>query len=252
MVKNVLLTVLVMALVCFAGAPLAQAAPSQQRVAQAIVVNGQQVQGVTVIQDGGVQSYTCPAPQQYVAANQSSSGWACYDESTGTWLMHALPPQTATVYGQVPDYYDSGSTAYYGYPYAYPSYGYGYPFYGFYGAPFFGFGFGAGRGFNNFPNRFNNFHNFHNFHNFNNFPNRFNGHGAVVGRGFANRPFGHGPVGHGSFGHAPGGSFGHMGGAHFGGMGGGHFGGGGHMGGMGGGHFGGGGHMGGMGGGGHR
>jgi hypothetical protein len=224
MVKKTLLSVLIAGLVCFAVAPIAQAAPSQQRVAQAIVVNGQQVQGVTVIQDGAVQSYTCPAPQPYVAANQSSSGWACYDESTGTWLMHALPQQTAAVYGQTPDYYDSGSTAYYGYPdaypYANPYYGYGYP-YGFYGAPFLGFGFGFGRGFNN-------------FHNFNRF-NHFNGHGAIVGRGFGHGPgLAHGPVAHG-FGHAPGGSFGHMGGGHFGGMGGGHFGGGGHMGGMGGG-----------------
>src|SRR6516164_8724453 len=151
MVKKGLLTVLVFAFVCFAGAPLAQAAPSQQRVSQAIVVNGQQVQGVMVIQNGAVQSYTCPAPQQYVTPDQSSSGWACYDKSTGTWLMHALPQQTTTVYSQTPTYYDQtqyGSTAYYGYPYAYPYYGYGYPGFGFYGAPFFGFGFG--NGFNNF------------------------------------------------------------------------------------------------------
>lgn len=233
MVKKALLTVVVISFVCFAGAPLALAAPSQQRVAQAIVVNGQQVQGVTVIHDGAIQSYTCPAPQQYVAGDQFSSGWTCYDESTGTWLMHALPQQTATVYGQTPSYYyQSDSTAYYGYPYAYPyaySYPYyGYPYFGFYGAPFLGFGFGFGNGFNNFHN-FNTFHrNFNNFHNF-------NGHGAVVGRGFGTRPFVRGPVGNGSFGHGFGGSFGHMGGGHFGGMGGGHFGGGGHMGGFGGG-----------------
>src|SRR5215475_7246293 len=110
MVKKTFLSALIFALVCFAGAPLAQAAPSQQRVAQAIVVNGQQVQGITVIQDGAVQSYTCPAPQQYVAVDQSSGGWTCYDESTGTWLMHALPQQTATVYGQTPDYHDQTPT----------------------------------------------------------------------------------------------------------------------------------------------
>ena len=73
MVKKILLSVLIAGLVCFAGAPLAQAAPSQQRAAQAIIINGQQVQGVTVIQNGGVQSYTCPAPQQYMATDQSSS-----------------------------------------------------------------------------------------------------------------------------------------------------------------------------------
>src|SRR5215475_2816311 len=145
MVKKILLSVLIAGLVCFAGAPLAQAGPSQQRVAQTIVVNGQQVQGVTVIQDGAVQSYTCPAPQQYVAVDQSSGGWTCYDESTGTWLMHALPQQTTTVYGETPTYdqtptYSDGSTTYYGYP----SYSYGYPYYPYsYGYPYYGYpGFG--------------------------------------------------------------------------------------------------------------
>jgi hypothetical protein len=223
MVKKLLLSVLLVgALVCFAGAPLAQTAPIQQRIAQAIIVNGQQVQGVTVIQNGTVQSYTCPSPQQYVAADQSSSGWACFDEATGSWLMHALPQETANLYDQ-PQVYDNGpdTYGYYGYPYAYPYGYYPYPYYGYYG-PSYLFGFGRG----------------HYEH----------GHGYYAPRGHQHGgSFGHGSFGHGSFGHGGGG---HMGGGH---MGGGHMGGG-HMGGghMGGGHMGGG-HMGGgHAGGGHR
>src|SRR5215471_15816988 len=68
----------------------------QQRIPQAIIINGQQAQGVMVVQNGTVQSYTCASPQQYVTADQSSSGWACYEETTGVWLLHAQPPQGTT------------------------------------------------------------------------------------------------------------------------------------------------------------
>src|SRR5438093_1251045 len=80
--KIVLSVVLVAALVCFAG-PLAQTAPLQQRITQPIVMNGQQVQGVTVIQDGAIVSYSCTSPQPYVAVDQSSSGWACFGQEGG-------------------------------------------------------------------------------------------------------------------------------------------------------------------------
>ena len=93
--KIVLSVVLVAALVCFAG-PLAQTAPLQQRITQPIVMNGQQVHGVTVIQDAAIVSYSCTSPQPYVAVDQSSSGWACFDQATGTWLMHAQSQPTAT------------------------------------------------------------------------------------------------------------------------------------------------------------
>ena|ERR1051326_3244849 len=172
--------------VCSTGAALAQTVPSEQRIAQAIIVNGQQVQGVTVIENGTVRTFTCPSPQEYFLADQSSSGWACFDQATGTWLMNAVPPQTATVYDQPPVY------QYYGSPYYYYPYGYGF---GYYGYPAFQFGFGFGYG-----------HHGHGYY----LPHEhFRGHEHFGGQHFA------GP-GHGSFGHAFGGhAFGrHMGGGH--------------------------------------
>lgn len=133
----------------FAGVSLqAQGVPPQQRVLQPIIINGQSTQGVTVIQNGAVQGWTCPNPQQYVAADQSSSGWACFDQASSAWLLHALPPQQTapaypppTVVYQQPTVYVAGwPYAYsYGYPYYYP---YAYPYYG----PAFGVGFGFGYG----------------------------------------------------------------------------------------------------------
>src|SRR3954462_13125472 len=113
MVKRVFLAVLLPGVLALTvGVVLAQAAPSEERIAQAIIVNGQQVQGITVTQDGSVQSYTCAAPKQYTAVDQSSSGWACYDQNTGTWLMHAVPQQSTTVYQQAPVYYPNDSGVY--------------------------------------------------------------------------------------------------------------------------------------------
>jgi len=85
--------VIVSVLVCFHSA-LAQA--PQERITQSIIVNGQQAQGVLVVENGTIQSQTCPAPQQYVPADQSSTGWACFEPSTGMWLLHAQPPVGAT------------------------------------------------------------------------------------------------------------------------------------------------------------
>jgi len=214
MVKKFLLSMLVVgALVCFAGAPLAQTAQTEERIAQVIIVNGQQVQGVTVLRDGMAQSYTCPSPQQYVLPDQSSSGWACFDRASGTWLMNASPSQTGSVYDQPPAYYNGTNVyEYYGYPYD-SRYGYyPYPYYGYYGGPFL-FGFGRGRHFEHEHGRF-----------------QHEQRGAHIEGPHGS--FEHGGVGHGhgSFGHgsiAPGGG-GHMGGGH---MGGGHMGGGGHGGG---------------------
>src|ERR1041385_7876959 len=121
----------------------------QERIPQAIIVNGQQAQGVLVVENGTIQSQTCPAPQQYVAADQSSSGWACFETSTGVWLLHAQPPAQASAPQQAPTViYGNPSPvyvpapAYYGYgyyPYGYPYYGYPYVF-----GPTFAFGFGFG------------------------------------------------------------------------------------------------------------
>ena len=210
MAKSLFLSVLlVRAIVCSGTTLRAQAVPpTEQQITQPIIVNGEQVNGVTIIENGVVQSYTCPYPQQYVTADQSSSGWTCFDETTGTWLTQALPPQSADLYNQPPVVYDSGASvySYYGYPYSYYPYGY-YPF-SYWGAPGFAFGFNSGHGFGH-------------------------GHFEPHGNAHFGGSFGHGSFGHGSFngghagGFAPGGSFGHGGfGGHAGGGGGGHAGGG--------------------------
>jgi hypothetical protein len=103
--KTLGLSLIVALLVCSHSAfgQTGQTPPSgQQRIPQPIIVNGQQAQGVMVVQNGTVQSYTCPSPQQYVTADQSSSGWACYEEATGVWLLHAQPPQQTTYTSAAP------------------------------------------------------------------------------------------------------------------------------------------------------
>jgi hypothetical protein len=194
--KKFLLSMLVVgALVCFAGAPLAQTAQIEERIAHVIIVNGQQVQGVMVLRDGLAQSYTCPSPQQYVLPDQSSSGWACLDPASGTWLMNASPLPTGDAYDQQPAYPNGTNVyEYYGYPYG-SLYGYyPYPNFGYYGGPFL-FGFGRGRHFEHEHGR---------------------AHIEGPHGSFEHRGVGHGSFGHGSIPHGGGG---HMGGAH---MGGGH------------------------------
>jgi len=102
----------------------------QQRIPQSIIINGQQVQGVMVVQNGTVQTYTCSSPQQYVTVDQSSSGWACFEETTGMWLLYAQPPPENTapraptiVYSQpTPVYVPAPTTPpIYSYPYSYPT-----------------------------------------------------------------------------------------------------------------------------------
>ncbi len=131
-----------------------QLVTGEQRVVQPIIVNGQHTQGVLVIENGTVRSHTCSAPQPFVAENRSESGWACFDDATATWLLHALPPSQAlppqqavilqTRPGSVyvvpsqPVYYSYYPATYYDpYPYYYP-YAYSYPII----RPGFGFGFG--------------------------------------------------------------------------------------------------------------
>src|SRR5262249_14776304 len=150
----------IMGLLVCSHSVFGQIPPSgQQRIPQSIIINGQQVQGVMVVQNGTVQTYTCSSPQQYVTADQSSSGWACFEETTGVWLLHAQPPQGTTYsyqhppvysYQQPPAYVPAPTVPAYSYPYDYySSYGY-YPYYSYfpyYSDPFFigpGFGFGFG------------------------------------------------------------------------------------------------------------
>jgi hypothetical protein len=143
MFQKLLLWVLpVAALSGLSGFAQAIVASSQERAVQPILMKGQQVQGVMVLQDGTAQSVTCPSPQPYVTADGTSTGWACFDEATGAWLMNAETP----VYKQPSKEYDYYSSPYpYPYPYPYYPYYYGGPFWG---APFSGFGtgnMGAGR-----------------------------------------------------------------------------------------------------------
>jgi hypothetical protein len=72
----------------------AQAPVAQNRIAQQVVIGGLRVDAATVIApNGGIQSYSCPGPQQYVTPDGSSRGWACFDPVTNVWLLSALPPQ---------------------------------------------------------------------------------------------------------------------------------------------------------------
>jgi hypothetical protein len=73
------------------GFSQAQTVPN--RIPQQIIVNGQPANGAYVKNAaGGVQSYRCTNPQPYTTPDGASSGWACYDQSTATYLLSALPP----------------------------------------------------------------------------------------------------------------------------------------------------------------
>jgi len=151
------------------GAPM----PQQQRIPQAVIVDGQQVRGVTIVQNGLARSFSCSNPQPYMTMDGSSSGWACFDANTGSWLLNAVPPASANVYAEPPYDYEA---PYYPYDYGYPDYSYA-P-YGFLG-PAFSFGFGFGGGYD------------HDRHEHYEHRSEHGGHGHVEGGG------GHGHGGHG-------------------------------------------------------
>jgi len=76
----------------------AQVQTAQNRVPQQVFINGQMVNAVSVVAEGGgLQTYRCLNPQQYTSADGASQGWACYDQATGVWLLNALPPAQAQV-----------------------------------------------------------------------------------------------------------------------------------------------------------
>ena len=85
------------AVTSFSGVPGAQTVPStQNRIPQQIIINGQTVNGAYVLTaNGGMQSYTCPNPQEYMTADGASRGWACFDSTSNVWLLNALPPAQA-------------------------------------------------------------------------------------------------------------------------------------------------------------
>src|SRR6187402_1052571 len=72
----------------------AQAPSVQTRIPQQVTIGGLRVDAALVLAPGGgVQSYSCPGPQQYITTDGSSQGWACFDPTTNVWLLSALPPQ---------------------------------------------------------------------------------------------------------------------------------------------------------------
>jgi hypothetical protein len=113
--------VLSVALFLSAGRAFGSPVPHQHRIPQGIIVNGKQAEGVTVTQNGMALTFNCPNPQPYTAVDQSSSGWACFDANTGSWLLNAMPPASANVYTKPP--YDHAAP-YDHYKYAYPDYTY--------------------------------------------------------------------------------------------------------------------------------
>jgi hypothetical protein len=94
--KPILMSALLAGALALAGgtAAFAQTPVAQNRVGQQVVINGLRVDAAYVLAaGGGIQSYSCPAPQQYTAPDGSSQGWACFDSATNVWLLSALPPQ---------------------------------------------------------------------------------------------------------------------------------------------------------------
>ena len=87
----------VVGVLCTASIPVfSQVQPAQNRVPQHVAINGQAVSAVSVIAAGGaVQRYSCLNPQPYATLDGTSQGWACYEASTGVWLLNALPPAQA-------------------------------------------------------------------------------------------------------------------------------------------------------------
>jgi hypothetical protein len=82
----------------FPSAGWSQVQAGQNRIPQQIVINGQMASGAYVTTAAGqIQSFTCPLPQQYTTADGSSQGWACYEQTTGVWLLNAVPPAQAQV-----------------------------------------------------------------------------------------------------------------------------------------------------------
>ena len=80
------------------SAGFSQVQAAQNRIPQQIVINGQMASGAHVTTpEGQIQSFTCPSPQRYTTADGSSQGWACYEQTTGVWLLNAVPPSQAQV-----------------------------------------------------------------------------------------------------------------------------------------------------------
>src|SRR5947207_1323139 len=94
-------SILTLAVVCtgFSQVPAAQPAPVvPSRIPQQIIINGQRVNGAYVpAANGGMQTFTCSAPQQYVIPDSATQGWACFEQATNVWLLNAFPPSAQTI-----------------------------------------------------------------------------------------------------------------------------------------------------------
>jgi hypothetical protein len=94
--KQLLLVSSLVVILLLTAVPGFSAQAAQTRIPQQVIINGQTVTAVNVVAPGGgFQRYTCTNPQQYSTADGSSQGWACYESSTGVWLLNALGPVQA-------------------------------------------------------------------------------------------------------------------------------------------------------------
>ena len=94
--KALLISASAILVVLLAAQGFAQAPAPSTRIPHQIVINGQRQNGVYVTAPGGgLQSFTCDNPQQFVTPDGATQGWACYESATGTWLLNALPPAQA-------------------------------------------------------------------------------------------------------------------------------------------------------------
>jgi hypothetical protein len=144
--KALLMSSAAILIVLLAAQGFAQAPAPSTRIPHQVVINGQRQNGVYVVAPGGgLQSFSCDNPQQFVTPDGATQGWACYEQATGTWLLNALPPAgaqqvtpaplpvvpapsqpPAVVYQQAPVVvYQTPPVVYY----SYPSYAYAYPRY---------------------------------------------------------------------------------------------------------------------------
>src|SRR4029077_18903436 len=93
--KFILLMIIAAPVIFFPSVFAQSSTAGEHRIIQPITVNGQPAQGVSVVQNGTLQTYSCQSPEPYVTANQSESGWACFEQGTGMWLLPAQPPSQA-------------------------------------------------------------------------------------------------------------------------------------------------------------
>src|SRR4029078_468518 len=118
-VKCVLSVIIAALAVSFSPAFGQISTSAEHRIVEPITINGQSAQGVLLVLNGAVQTYSCASPARYVAAG-SESGWACFEPETGMWILRAQPPYDAAVAQSPTTVYVQPNTVYV------PSYTYSY------------------------------------------------------------------------------------------------------------------------------